>query len=253
MDGMAFYRSNLLAALEDGTESGVRSDVSVHRNILSPELFLEEVFRSWLPPGSPRFRQENLSMNKPTPHEIYINGLSQAIHQDCVNVGWWDDPDRCIFICLQLVSTEIAEATEGCRKNLMDTHLPYYKMEEVEYADALIRVLDLGGKLELHYRPDEAITHRWCNVTRSIGQQHLGVNSRILDMASAYRDYEIDPSDIHYQILQHTYNDLIISIIQVAKNRGYDLFLALEDKMAYNRTRLDHKREERAKPGGKSW
>lgn len=46
-----------------------------------------------------------------------------------------------------LVVTEIAEATEGYRKNLMDDKLPHRTMVEVELADALIRILDLAGAL----------------------------------------------------------------------------------------------------------
>ena len=38
-----------------------------------------------------------------------------------------------------LTISEIAEAMEGERKNLMDDHLPHRKMAEVEIADAYIR------------------------------------------------------------------------------------------------------------------
>lgn len=41
-----------------------------------------------------------------------------------------------------LVVSEIAEAMEGERKDLMDDHLPHRKMAEVELADALIRIFD---------------------------------------------------------------------------------------------------------------
>ena len=57
-----------------------------------------------------------------------INNLAQDIYKQNVQVGWWDDPNRCLYQTLQLVSTEIADATEGERKNLMDDHLPHRKM-----------------------------------------------------------------------------------------------------------------------------
>lgn len=38
---------------------------------------------------------------------------------------------------------------EGHRKNLMDTHLPNRPMIEVELADAVIRIADLAGALDL--------------------------------------------------------------------------------------------------------
>ena len=46
---------------------------------------------------------------------------------------------------LMLMVSEIAEAMEGERKDLMDTHLPHRKMAEVEIADAFIRMFDYAG------------------------------------------------------------------------------------------------------------
>lgn len=50
---------------------------------------------------------------------------------------------------LCLSHSEISEALEGDRKNLMDDKLPHRKMVEVEIADAIIRLFDLGGALGL--------------------------------------------------------------------------------------------------------
>lgn len=44
-----------------------------------------------------------------------------------------------------LIVSEIAEAMEGERKNLMDDKLPHRRMAEVELADALIRIFDYAG------------------------------------------------------------------------------------------------------------
>lgn len=49
--------------------------------------------------------------------------------------------ERCM-----LIVTEIAEAFEGERKNLMDDKLPLRRMPEVELADALIRIFDYAGE-----------------------------------------------------------------------------------------------------------
>ncbi len=46
---------------------------------------------------------------------------------------------------LMLIVSEIAEAMEGVRKDSMDDKLPHRKMEEVELADALIRIFDYAG------------------------------------------------------------------------------------------------------------
>ena len=54
-----------------------------------------------------------MMLNKLNHKALEIYAMNKA-------VGWWDNPDRCIYETLQLVSTEISEATEGERKNLMD-------------------------------------------------------------------------------------------------------------------------------------
>jgi NTP pyrophosphatase (non-canonical NTP hydrolase) len=52
---------------------------------------------------------------------------------------------------LMLIVSEIAEASEGARKGIPDKHLPQFSNEEVEMADALIRLFDYAGwrKLKL--------------------------------------------------------------------------------------------------------
>lgn len=55
--------------------------------------------------------------------------------------GWWAKQ-------VNLIHSEISEAVEGRRKGLMDDHLPHRKMEEVEMADAVIRILHLAGRFE---------------------------------------------------------------------------------------------------------
>lgn len=46
---------------------------------------------------------------------------------------------------LALIHSEISEALEGDRKDLMDDKLPHRRMQDVELADALIRIFDLAG------------------------------------------------------------------------------------------------------------
>lgn len=50
---------------------------------------------------------------------------------------------------LCLGHSEISEAMEGHRKGLMDDKIPTRPMIEVEIADAVIRLFDLGGALDL--------------------------------------------------------------------------------------------------------
>jgi hypothetical protein len=82
-----------------------------------------------------------------------VNQLQDVCHMAAVAGGWWKDlktgddlrGKRNVGELLCLVHSEISEAMEGHRKNLMDDKLPHRKMFEVELADALIRIFDLAG------------------------------------------------------------------------------------------------------------
>lgn len=83
-----------------------------------------------------------------------LNSFSKEIHEANVKAGWWNDLetgkplDRNVGELLCLVHSEISEALEGYRKDLMDDKLPHRKAFEVEIADALIRIFDIAGKYE---------------------------------------------------------------------------------------------------------
>ena len=109
-----------------------------------------------------------------------LNELQKKIYEQNKQLGWWDNP-REMGTLLCLVHSEISEAMEGDRKDLMDDHLPNRKMVEVELADAVIRILDIAG------------------------------------------------------------------------HNGFDLEGAILEKVKYNLTRADHKRENRLKEGGKKY
>lgn len=76
-----------------------------------------------------------------------LNPLIKQAGED--SVQWWQDletgepKERNIAEVLCLIHSEISEAMEGYRKNLMDDKLPHRQMIEVELADACIRIFDL--------------------------------------------------------------------------------------------------------------
>lgn len=82
-----------------------------------------------------------------------LNIEAQRVH--AANSKWWHDLEtghpikRNIGELLMLTVSELAEAMEGHRKNLMDDKLPHRTMFEVELADTIIRIFDMVGGLGL--------------------------------------------------------------------------------------------------------
>lgn len=78
-----------------------------------------------------------------------LNDYSNLCHE--ANIKWWKDittgeplqRNKGELICL--MHSELSEAMEGERKNLMDDKLPHRRMAEVELADCLIRIFDYAA------------------------------------------------------------------------------------------------------------
>jgi NTP pyrophosphatase (non-canonical NTP hydrolase) len=106
-----------------------------------------------------------------------LNDLAGWVHQ--ANRQWWQDLEtgqpivrnKAELLCL--IHSEISECLEGIRRNAPDAKLPHRSAEEVELADALIRILDYAGGfgLDLHgafhekmafnrQRADHSLDHR---------------------------------------------------------------------------------------------
>lgn len=84
-----------------------------------------------------------------------LEDLCKYFYSMNVQMGWYtniktgEQIDRNIGEMLMLIVSEIAEAMEGYRKNLNDDKLPSRPMIEVELADAIIRICDIAGYLNL--------------------------------------------------------------------------------------------------------
>lgn len=109
-----------------------------------------------------------MTLERSTAYALAGAGQSLAYHchQASYNAGWWSYPKNGMDLrqeCrdntrfgkalvaekLALIHSEISEAMEGHRKGLMDDKLPHRSMLEVELADAIIRIGDLAGALDL--------------------------------------------------------------------------------------------------------
>jgi len=174
--------------------------------------------------------------------KLDLNEMANVTHKNNIDVGWWDDYNRPLTETLMMVISEVSEALEGARKNIIDDHLPHRKMYEVELADALIRLIDLGGRYGWSFReitPSVAWTH-------SIPTRlFLIVNDIIL-----LRERSLDDN---IYLSNFFYSKIISNIYECARLDNLDLEGAILEKLEYNKTRADHKRENRAKPGGKKF
>ena len=103
---------------------------------------------------------DDIKLNIGEDYEIYgldVKTWAEALTATCHGVakvsGWWNNADPMTSMQnplhfsnkLCLIHSEISEAMEGDRKNLLDDKLPHRYMREVELADAVIRIFDLAG------------------------------------------------------------------------------------------------------------
>jgi hypothetical protein len=74
-----------------------------------------------------------------------LQSIQEKLHGQAKAMGWHNKP-REIGTLIALCHSELSEALEGARKDLMDDHLTHRRMVEVELADCIIRILDLAGR-----------------------------------------------------------------------------------------------------------
>lgn len=93
-----------------------------------------------------------------TDYRTPIEALAKEIHQTAVDHGFWDNP-RNTGEMLMLVVSELAEALEEDRAGTAPYYIVAGKPEgfAIEMVDALIRILDTLGALELDQSIDELI------------------------------------------------------------------------------------------------
>ena len=177
-----------------------------------------------------------------------FNALARSVYAANAAVGWWDNPHRNVYELLQLVVTEISEATEGERKDLMDDHLPHRKMGEVELADALIRLLDMAGAWGWKYKPGiSPLLPRGLLAAANQGEVHFSLKQAISELGIAIQ-FGSDKT-----VIGQRYTTAIDAIMLAGAKFGYNILSAMQEKLAYNTQRLDHKREVRAQVGGKKF
>ncbi len=168
--------------------------------------------------------------------------LQNKIHAQNKELGWWDEP-RSYKTMASLFHSELSEAMEGDRKGLMDDHLPNYEMFWVEIADFAIRCLDWLGAKEFEWREFYIDVDR-CN------------SEFICDLHSQVSSFVNLSGDPYYKTTDNPESQLAYAVsacFDQAKSYNVDFMKIILEKVEYNKHRADHKRENRAKQGGKKY
>lgn len=168
--------------------------------------------------------------------------LQNKIHAQNKELGWWDDPRPfSTFVCL--FHSELSEAMEGDRKDLMDDHIPQYPMFQVELADFVIRCMDFLGSV--------CVSNPYSSVPLNI--KTTSATKLISDLHWAVSEAYSSDNDGFWSDRDSEIVDAVRVSFAYSRNENFDLHQIILEKVKYNKHRDDHKRENRAKQGGKKY
>lgn len=187
-----------------------------------------------------------------------ITNLIRACHDRAYNAGWWHNPEtlapaaRPVPELLALIHSELSEAYYGLCTGGADDKLPQYKMMPVEYADALIRALDLMGgyNMPVVCPPESYLTEFdsqfenpdcFLDDSDTINTAHFLVSQCL----EAYRKNETLPDGSPALPARLVF---FINFMLYTDSRLPEIVAA---KLDFNDQREDHKIENRAKADGK--
>lgn len=166
--------------------------------------------------------------------------LRDEVHQ--LNQKWWHDINTGARLnrhpkeLLMLTVSELSESLEGIRKNLLDDKLKHRFMEEVEMADAYIRLLDIAGgfNIDLLWIDNE---DKCCD----------SKPNALFDITCGITMFYLSNGE------QVSISGLLAMIRDYCEHFKWDLEAAVREKIEYNKVRLDHTHEARRQEGGKKF
>jgi hypothetical protein len=167
-------------------------------------------------------------------HSDYLRFFYADVFRRNVKAGWWSDPEtgenkkRNVGEMFMLMVTELWEAYEAYVNGANDDHLPQHPGLGVELGDLQIRLADFCGALNAGM------------VVADTGRLNPGAHlfARVGELAVEYEQIRKTPDAIG-----EPEKGLYLGRQDVAK--------MIDDKLAFNAQRADHKPENRIKEGGK--
>lgn len=191
-----------------------------------------------------------------------IQSYAIEIHE--LNKRWWCDLETGEYkpggrdrkAIANLFISEVSELFEGVRKNLQSTKIPEFTSETEELADLIIRVFDAIGGYGLMENPENTRLIRGFK-TLNEWQESLIVNQPRDKQHDIYFLTQLCILSGIYADDDERYLNSLVEIISqsLIYAAAYDLPVidAIGAKLIYNKSRSDHKLENRRGEHGKKF
>lgn len=171
---------------------------------------------------------------------VVINDIIKPYYENNKAIGWWDNGQDNKLQKLVMVVGELIEAMEGVRRNLPDDKLPHRPSFEVELADALLRMLDIMGRYGWYYVGYDFNTIYIDQVIEHMDSDDHTPAGKLFLLIKTLTHLEENPDNGSFYS-----SAFIVGLFTIANYHKLDLMGAMYEKMEFNKTRPDHKLENR--------